>query len=92
MTRLRELYPMLHDAIPGILANCASSVEPENRDRFIYGSLRRLIRCRLAEQVFGPVSPNDLIYIEEVTRIPTRCRRLIVSGNSPLPDARTSQM
>ena len=65
---LHEIYPMLHDSIPGILANCASSVEPENRDRFIYGSLRRLIRCRLAEQVFGPVSPNDLIYIEEVTR------------------------
>lgn len=67
---LHEIYPMLHDALPGILANCSTSVEPENRDRFIYGSLRRLIRCRLAEQVFGQVSPGDLIYIEEVSRTP----------------------
>ena len=67
---LHEIYPMLLDALPGILANCSTSVEPENRDRFIYGSLRRLIRCRLAEQVFGQVSPGDLIYIEEVSRTP----------------------
>lgn len=64
---LHEVYPMLHDAIPGILANCIVSTEPENRDRFIYGCLRRLVRCRLADLVFGSISPSDLIYIEEVS-------------------------
>jgi hypothetical protein len=65
---LHEVYPLLHGAIAGILANCAQSVEPENRDRFIYGSLRRLIRCRLAEQVFGSVSPSEIEYIEELPK------------------------
>ncbi|GGM32178.1 hypothetical protein ACFQDN_22420 [Pseudomonas asuensis] len=46
---LHEVYPILYDALPGILASCVDATEPENRDRFIYGSLRRLIRCRLAE-------------------------------------------
>lgn len=64
---LHEVYPMLYDALPGILSSCVDATEPENRDRFIYGSLRRLIRCRLAEQVFGAIAPNDLIYIEEVS-------------------------
>lgn len=65
---LHEVYPMLHDAIPGILSSCVASAAPENRDRFIYGCLRRLIRCRLAEQVFGPIGPNDVLYIEEVSK------------------------
>lgn len=63
---LHEVYPMLHDALPGILENCVDATPPENRDRFIYGSLRRLIRCRLADQVFGGIAPTDLLYIEYV--------------------------
>lgn len=63
---LHEVYPMLHDALPGILSACVTATAPETRDRFIYGSLRRLIRRRLAEQVFGGIGPSDLIYIEEV--------------------------
>lgn len=66
---LHEVYTMLHGALPGILANCVDATAPENRDRFIYGSLRRLIRCRLAEQVFGSIAPSDIIYIEEVSSI-----------------------
>jgi hypothetical protein len=64
---LHEVYPMLHDAIPGILTNCIASTVPENRDRFIYGCLRRLVRCRLIDLVFGSIPPSDLIYIEEVS-------------------------
>jgi hypothetical protein len=66
---LHEVYPMLYDALPRILASCVDATEPENRDRFIYGSLRRLIRCRLAEQVFGGIAPNELIYIEEMSNV-----------------------
>lgn len=65
---LHEVYPVLHDAIPGILASCVSSTERENRDRFIYGSLRRLIARRLPELVFGKIGPNSLVYIEECSR------------------------
>lgn len=64
---LHEVYPMLHDALPGILSACVTATAPETRDRFIYGSLRHLIRRRLADQVFGGVSSTDLIYIEEVS-------------------------
>lgn len=64
---LHEVYPMLHDALPGILSACVTATAPEKRDRFIYGSLRLLIRRRLADQVFGGVAPTDLIYIEEVS-------------------------
>lgn len=67
---LHEVYPLLHDALPTILTSCASTAAPENRDRYIYGCLRRLIRCRLPEIVFGSIAPSDLIYIEEVTKTP----------------------
>lgn len=63
---LHEVYPILHDALPGILANCVVQAKPENRDRFIYGSMRLLIRRRLAEQVFDGVAPSDVLYLEEV--------------------------
>ncbi|WP_434155693.1 hypothetical protein [Pseudomonas sp. JZ134] len=66
---LHEVYPMLYEALPEIMASCIDATEPENRDRFIYGNLRRLIRCRLAEQVFGGIAPNDLTYIEEVSTV-----------------------
>ncbi|MCF5374474.1 hypothetical protein [Pseudomonas syringae] len=64
---LHEVYPMLYDALPGIFASSIASSTPEDRDRFIYGCLRRLVRCRLIELVFGSISPCDLIYIEEVS-------------------------
>lgn len=64
---LHEVYPMLHDALPGILSACVTATAPETRDRFIYGSLRLLISRRLAVQVFGGVAPSDLLYIEEVS-------------------------
>lgn len=64
---LHEFYPMLHDAIPGILNSCVASTRPENRDRFIYGSLGRLIRRRLPELVFGSIPPSDVLYIEEIS-------------------------
>lgn len=63
---LHEVYLMLYEALPGILTSCITSVEPANRDRFIYGCLRRLIQRRLVELVFGSIPPSDLIYIEEV--------------------------
>lgn len=66
---LHEVYPMLHDALPGILSACVTATAPETRDRFIYGSLRHLIRRRLAPQIFGGLAPNDLIYIEEVSAV-----------------------
>lgn len=64
---LHEVYPMLHDALPGILSACVTATAAETRDRYIYGSLRHLIRRRLAEQVFGGIAPTDLLYIEEVS-------------------------
>ncbi|HDS1721789.1 hypothetical protein NPS53_09770 [Pseudomonas putida] len=64
---LHEVYPMLHDALPGILSACVSATAPETRDRYIFGSLKNLIRRRLAEQVFGRLAPTDLIYMEEVS-------------------------
>lgn len=45
---------------------CVTATAPDNRDRFIYGSLRLLIRRRLPALVFNGVAPSDLIYIEEV--------------------------
>lgn len=63
---LHEVYPMLYDALPGIFSKCVTATAPDNRDRFIYGSLRLLIRRRLPALVFNGVAPSDLIYIEEV--------------------------
>lgn len=69
---LHEVYPILHDAIPGILANCvASGIDADNRDRFIYGSLRRLVGRRLPELVFGKIGPSSLVYLDEVPRYAT---------------------
>ncbi|MFL1449124.1 hypothetical protein ACI77O_12085 [Pseudomonas tritici] len=65
---LHEVYPLLHDAIPGILASCLNSTDADNRDRFIYGSLRRLISRRLPELVFGRIGPSSLVYIDDVSR------------------------
>lgn len=67
---LQEVYTMLHSAVPGILKNCLAEAAPENRDKYVYGSLRTLIRKKLPHQVFGAISPNDIFYIEEMPMLP----------------------
>ncbi len=64
---LHEVYPMLVEALPGILNTCVKRSIPENRDRFIYGCLSKLIRCRLADLVFGSNCPTERLYLEEIT-------------------------
>lgn len=64
---LHELYPMLCENLPCILSSCADRIEPENRDRFVFGCLRKLVNLRLNEMVFGTSSPSDRVYIEEIT-------------------------
>ncbi|KKN96182.1 hypothetical protein LCGC14_0171120 [marine sediment metagenome] len=63
---LHEVYPMLVENLPGILSNCLKHSAEENRDRYIFGCMARLIRCRLTEQVFGSNRPTDFVYMEEI--------------------------
>lgn len=63
---LHEVYPMLCEALPGILSSCAAKIKPHNRDRFIFGSLAKLIKLRLNELVFGSSCPSERVYLEEV--------------------------
>lgn len=63
---LHEVYPTLVESLPGILNTCVKRSAPENRDRFIFGCLSRLIRYRLSELVFGASCPSERFYIEEL--------------------------
>jgi hypothetical protein len=63
---LHEVYPMLYDSLPGILSACVTATAPDSRNRFIYESLRLVIRRRLTALVFNGVAPSDVIYIEKV--------------------------
>lgn len=61
---LHEVYPLLCEKLPAILKS-SLAVESENRDRFIFGSLRNLVQMRLNEMVFGCNNPSTFVYLEE---------------------------
>jgi DNA-binding CsgD family transcriptional regulator len=64
---LHEVYPLLCDAMPGILQSCILKSTPDKRDRFIFGCLAKLINFRLCELVFGSYTPTDSVYLEEIS-------------------------
>lgn len=70
---LHEVYPMLCEALPGILSSCAAKIKPHNRDRFIFGCLAKLIKLRLNEIVFGSNCPQSRVYLEEVAHLRAYC-------------------
>lgn len=63
---LHEMYPVLAENLPSILRKCIKSTDAENRDRFIFGCLQKLVKFRLTNLVFGTGNPRENVYLDEL--------------------------